>query len=86
MALQGLRAASRVITLGAGRSYIQLVFAQGSRASDPPDHDTSTLRGHILGLGYVRFEGSNAPMMTIRTVVNMQEGVNVSPAAAVLTT
>ena len=32
MALQGLRAASRAITLGAGRSHVQLVFAQGSRA------------------------------------------------------
>ena len=84
VALQGLRAASRVITLGAGRSYIQLVFAQGSRASNPPDHDTSTLWGHILGLGYVWFEGSNAPMTRMsqhlrllsrgRGVVDIQEG------------
>ena len=55
VALQGLRAASRVITLGAGRSHAQLILAQSSRASDPPDHDTSTLWGHVLGLGYVRF-------------------------------
>ena len=38
--------ASRVVTLGAGCSHVQLVFAQGGRASDPPDHGTST---HTVG-------------------------------------